>query len=173
MLALLLQAASPPQDDVVVRAPPKSNAQTPATMVVEPAAMAIAAWDTDGDGLTTRAEMEAGVRRSFETIDTAKTGRLRYIVFADWAERYLGDRNALPSPFEVDRNGDDQITLPELDTQFARLFGRLDRNGDAAISRAEALTIRTVAADAKGPTGPRDPKRRDKPEATPERPRRR
>ncbi len=65
---------------------------------------------------------------------------------------------AVPSPFDVDKDNDNRITPPELQAHFPRLFSRFDRDRDGAISRAEALTIRTTAADANGPTGPLRPK---------------
>ncbi len=158
LLALLLQAASPPDNsDILVTAPPKPFGQAPATMVVEPVAMMIAACDADNDGETLRSEMIACVRHSYETIDTAHAGTIGYIQFADWAEKWLGDRNALPSPFDVDTNGDNRITLDELQAHFSKLFSRFDRNHDGAISRAETLTIRTAPADANGPVAPRPP----------------
>ena len=101
----------------------------------------------DGDGRTTRAEMAAGVRRTFAAIDTGHTGKLGYIGYSDWAERWLGDRNALPSPYEVDSDGDNQITLAELTAQLGRTFDRLDRDKDGALTRAELLTIRASAGD--------------------------
>ncbi len=113
-----------------------------ATIYVEPVGMMIAAFDTDGDGKTTRAELAAGVERSFRAIDTGGRGRLGYIEFADWAERFLGDRNALPSPFAVDRDGDNVITLPELQTAMAHEFARFDADHDGVVTRAELLTIR-------------------------------
>lgn len=154
LFALLLQVAPPTPGDIVVQAPPAATPQTPATIVVEPAAMMIATLDADADGRTTRAEMDAGLQRSFEAIDTARAGALRYLVFAEWAQRFLGDRNALPSPFEIDRDGDGRITPDELREQFGRLYARFNRNGDEAVSRAELLTFRTSAIDAKGPAGP-------------------
>lgn len=137
LIALLLQAAVP-------AGPPP---QPPATMVVEPVAMLLATFDADGDGRTTRGEMEAGVRRTFAAIDTGHTGKLGYIGYSDWAERWLGDRNALPSPFEVDSDGDNQITAAELTAQLGRTFDRLDRNKDNALTRPELLTIRASASD--------------------------
>jgi hypothetical protein len=134
LLLLLLQAAAP-------AVPPAGPGQPPATMVVEPVAMAIAGWDADGDGRTTRAELEAGVRRSFAA--TAGGGdAIGYIGYSDWAQRWLGDRNALPSPFEVDADADNRITAAELQAAMARVFARLDRDGDGALVRAELLTLR-------------------------------
>lgn len=114
------------------------------TMMVEPAAMMIVACDSDGDARVTRAELDACVARSFAAIDTAQAGSIGYIAFGDWAERYLGDRNALPSPFEVDSDHDDRITLAELQADLARIFARLDANHDGVVTRAECLTIRAA-----------------------------
>ncbi len=159
LLALLLQTAvaqEPPE--IIVPGPARPSAQTPATMVVEPVAMFVAACDADGDGLTERYELTPCVQRSFEAIDTAKTGKLRYFAFADWALRYLGDRNALPSPFDVDKDGDNMVSLDELQAQFQKLYSRFHRSG-AGITRADLLTFRTGPVDANGPTRPGLPKR--------------
>jgi hypothetical protein len=140
ILALLLAQAAP-----LPAAPPGPPAQPPATLVAEPVAVAIAGFDADGDARVTRAEMEAGVRRSYEAVDTTRSGSLGYIGFADWAERYLGNRSALPSPFETDANGDDRISLAELEAKFAEIFARLDRDRDGVLTRTELLTIRADA----------------------------
>ncbi len=161
LLSLVAAAAAPAQEPppIVVRAPAPAQPQTPATMVVEPVAMMIATFDANGDALVDRSEMIDGVRASFEAIDTAHTGALRYIAYSDWAARFLGDANALPSPFEVDRNNDGQVTLDEMLDQFSRLFARYDKDGSKTISRAELLTFRTMPIGADGPTmgrgGPR------------------
>jgi Ca2+-binding EF-hand superfamily protein len=149
LLALLLQAAVPASPV------PAVPGQPPATFVVEPVGMAIAGFDADGDGRTSRAELDAGVRRSFAAIDTAHAGTLGYIAFADWAERWLGDRNALPSPFEVDGDGDNRITLAELQAAFARIFARLDVDRDGFVTHKELLTIRAMAGRTMGPPGKR------------------
>ena len=126
-------------------APAQAPATLPATLVVEPVAMMIATFDDDHDGKVTRAELTRGVQRSFEAIDTAHSGKLGYIAFADWATRWLGDANALPSAFETDGNGDNQITLDELQARFAQIFARLDKDHDGVLTRADLLTIRADA----------------------------
>ena len=119
--------------------------QPAATIVAEPVAMFIAACDADGDGRTTRAELAACVARSFAAIDTAHTGAIGYIGYSDWALKWLGDRNALPSPFEIDSDNDNRITLAELQVRFDTIFARFDLDKDGAATRAELLTIRAGA----------------------------
>lgn len=132
MLAAALQTAANPQQ------PPDQ------TMMVEPAAMLIAACDADGDAQVTAAELSACLARSFAGADTAHAGSIGYIQYGDWAKRYLGDENALPSPFEVDGDHDNRITLAELQADFARIFARLDTNHDGVVTRTECLTIRAL-----------------------------
>lgn len=148
-LSLLLSAPLGAQTDTRARVPvtlgdrpPAPMGATPPSLVVEPVAMMIAAFDQDQDGRVTRDELQRGVRHSFEAIDTAHAGSLGYIGFADWATRWLGDPNALPGAFETDANGDNRITLDEVQAKFAAIFKRLDRNGDGVLVRAELVTIR-------------------------------
>jgi len=115
--------------------PPRS------TIMAEPVALMIAAFDADGDGKVTRQECIAGVTHTFAVIDTGGKGSLGYIEFADWAERWLGDRNALPSPFETDADGDNRITLNELQAKIMTIFNRFDRDHDGVLVRAELLTL--------------------------------
>ena len=117
---------------------------TPPSLVVEPVAMMIATCDADGDGRTSWDEMHRCLAKSFAAIDTGNSGKIGYIAFADWAERWLGDRTALPSPFETDADGDNKITLAELDAKFDQIFARLDVNKDGFLTRAELLTVRAV-----------------------------
>ncbi|RIA37810.1 hypothetical protein DFR49_3698 [Hephaestia caeni] len=117
------------------------------TMVVEPVAMMLAACDADGDARVTRDEARACLARSFASTDTAGAGSLGYIAYSDWAERYLGDRNALPSPFETDIDHDNRITLAEMTAKIDTIFDRLDRDRDGILVRAELLTIRPGGFD--------------------------
>jgi len=128
-----------------------SSGQPPATMVVEPVAMMIAACDADNDGKTTRAELVKCVTKSFDAIDTGHKGSIGYIDYSDWALKWLGDRNALPSPFTVDSDGDNRITIIELQAEFTTLFTRFDTDKDGAVTRAELLTIRATAGGDRPP----------------------
>jgi hypothetical protein len=125
--------------------PVQRPGQPPATVIAEPVAMMIAAFDSDGDARVTRAEFDAGVRRSFDNADPDHKGSIGYIAFSDWSERWLGDRNTLPSPFEVDRDGDNRISLDELQQRFALLFTRFDADKDGVIVRSELVEVRPQA----------------------------
>ncbi|MDQ2879044.1 MAG: EF-hand domain-containing protein [Pseudomonadota bacterium] len=117
-----------------------------ATMVFDPAATFIAGCDGDGDGRTSRAELTACVARTFAAIDTGHTGSIGYVGYSDWAARWLGDANALPSPFTIDTDGDNRITLAEMQAEFASLFAGYDKDKDGAVTRADLLSIRSNTA---------------------------
>ena len=134
--------------------PPKDQPPT-ATIMAEPVAVFIGACDADGDARVTRAELAAGAGRSFASIDKDGKGSVGYIQFADWAERWLGDRNALPSPFDTDTDNDDRITLAELKAQLDKTFTRFDRDKDGVLVRSELLTIDGTRGLG-GPNGPGD-----------------
>lgn len=130
--------------------------QSLATIVAEPVAMMIAACDQNDDALVSRTELDTCLAKSFATADGARKGPIGYIDYSDWALKWLGDRNALPSPFEVDADGDNRITLAELQARFDTIFTRLDHDHDGSVSRAELLTIRSgVGAPGDGLPGKR------------------
>ena len=165
LLAALPAAAQDAKERVPVTLPSgtsppigTSAGQPPATIVAEPVAVMIAACDANGDAKVTRPELQACVQRSFAAIDTTHGGSIGYIGYSDWALMWLGDRNALPSPFSVDADGDNRITLAELQAQFDSLFARFDADKDGAVTRAELLTIRATAVGDR--PDPRDKKRK-------------
>lgn len=145
IVLLLLAAAAAPAAAQVAPVAPGGRGQPVSTIVAEPAAMLIASCDADHDGRTTRAELDACLARSFTEADAAQAGSIGYIGYADWSLKWLGDRNVLPSPFTLDADSDNRITLAELQAQFGALFARFDADKDGAVTRAEALTIKSGA----------------------------
>lgn len=145
-LAALAVARADAQTAPPAPAPAPTAPQQPAaTIVAEPVALLIAACDADRDARVTRAELSACIAASFAGADPQHTGSIGYIAYADWALKWLGDRNALPSPFTVDADHDDRITLAELQARFDTLFTRFDLDKDGVLTRAELVTIRAGA----------------------------
>jgi Ca2+-binding EF-hand superfamily protein len=142
LLAVFLASPALAQQVPSPLAPPGPQAQPMPTVMAEPVAVMIAAFDRDGDARVTRAEFDAGLRHSFDAVDAGKAGALGYIAFSDWSERWLGDRNTLPSPFETDRDGDGHITYAELAARFDLLFARFDTDKDGVLTRRELMTVR-------------------------------
>jgi len=138
-------------------AAPRQPGQPAGTIIVEPVAMMIAAFDANGDARVTRAEFDAGLKHSYDSIDVRGAGTIGYIGYADWSERWLGSRTALPDPYEVDRNDDNRISLEELADRFALLFKRFDADKDGVIVRSELLTLRTPTIDFRRRSG-REPR---------------
>jgi hypothetical protein len=139
-----LMAATPALAQQTPPAPPAAMpgarpGQPTATIIAEPVALLIAAFDADHDARVTRAEFDAGLKASWAGPSVG------YIGYADWALTWLGDRNALPNPFEIDRDGDNRITFDELVQRFDLFFTRFDADRDGAIARSELLTVRTAA----------------------------
>lgn len=139
-LATPLAAQQSPAPNIVPTAPPRDQPPSP-TIFAEPVALFIAACDANGDAVVTPAELTPCVARSYAPAGGTAPEAIGYIQFADWAERWLGDRNALPSPFETDSDADNRITLAELQAQFARTFARFDRDKNGAVKRSELLTL--------------------------------
>lgn len=148
----------PDQSRIVVRPGDAPGGRGPgqASEIAEPIGLAVAAFDTNHDGLTSRAEMEAALVATFTAADTNGDGALGYIEYSNWATTWLGSATALPGPYQIDINGDDRLSRDEFMEAFRRSFAALDRNGDGSISHAELLTVRN-------PVRAPLPERRDQP----------
>lgn len=165
LLAAMLLATTAHARADAQTAPPQAPVRTPpitqppgATIRAEPVALYIGACDANGDAQVTRAELAACTAHS--VADIAKgAASLGYIQFSDWSLKWLGDRNALPSPFETDTDGDNRLTAAEIQAQLDKTFTRLDRNRDSALTRDELLTLGAFDG-----SGERDERRRRGPD---------
>ena len=114
---------------------------SPPTIIASPFAMAVAAFDRDGDYKVSRAEYDWGVSRAFAAFDRDGDGSLSLIEFAAWAEAALGSSGALPGQFDFDKDGNDKISRDEFRDYFAGRFATLDKNNDGSLSRAELVSF--------------------------------
>ncbi len=146
IFAFLALAAAQTAAPTPAEGRPDPYRPAPATVIAEPIALFIAAADRDRDGRTTLAEVRQAVLES-TAADPPWAGRadrsVGYIDYSDWALRWLGDRNAVPTPFELDRNGDNQVAFDELSERMEAIFARFDADKDGGVTRAELLTVRT------------------------------
>ena len=113
----------------------------PPTIVATPLALVIAGFDRDGDMIVTHAEFADGVARSFALADSDHDGKVSMIELADWAEVALGNRGALPGPFDFDRDGNDSISREEFTGLFEARFTALDKDGDKVLKRSELVSF--------------------------------
>lgn len=137
MLSLLLALQAAPA------VAPTPYRPAPATIVAEPVALLLTGFDRDDDARVTRAETTAGLAAITSGGEWASG--IGYIAYADWSARWLGDRNGVPTPFDVDRDGNGRVTAAELSDRVAAIFDRLDADKDGVLTRAELLTIRRDA----------------------------
>ena len=141
---------------------PVNRAETPADRANDsygggdksapPAALMLAALDTNNDQKVDRAELEAGADRAFDSADTDRNGAVSIAELADWSRRWLGDAYALPGHFQFDQDQNDTITRDEFHVTFRKLFNQFDQNADGVLDRSELLTM-TLPGMGRGPGG--------------------
>lgn len=105
-------------------APPRRSLQR----ALIPAGLLYASFDRDGDYAASRAELEAGITRSFAAADSNSNGTLSLVELANWREMILGSRDVLPGNTQFDKNFDSQISLAEFTITLTGLFESFDRN---------------------------------------------
>lgn len=137
----------------------------------------VLAYDLDGDGIVTRAEVELGVavelrRRNYSretpeelaptiarivddilAADRTRKGRVTYAELATWAEGQLA---AVPQPeppalalLGLDANGDGVVTREEFNAALKSVFDEADADRDGALSSDEVRTFAARLGDAR------------------------
>lgn len=136
ILLLMLNLASAGLAKKPEPAPPPTRP----TITTSPVALMIAALDRDGDLRVTRAEYDAGVKRSFDDVAGGRA-EISPIDLDRWAARWLGSSGALPGLLDFDTDGDNRISWNEFTARFAMIFAGFDKNGDDVLDRSELINI--------------------------------
>lgn len=110
-------------------------------------------YDSNRDGIVTRAEMEAGLKADFAAADTNHDGRLdedetRAVNEQRWSEG-LSTTSTL-----VDWNHDGFVDSNEFAGTARSLFAELDRDGDGKLTPKELGKARPPQAPADPPPQP-------------------
>ena len=113
-----------------------------ATISASPISQMIAAFDSNGDAVVSKAEFDVGVARSFADGDENKDGRITLIELSRWATKWLGNAGALPGQYDFDRDLDDAVSRAEYEAEFAKRFAGFDVDKDVALSRSELISFK-------------------------------
>lgn len=97
--------------------------------------------DTNGDGVVTREEYNAGIAARFATLDANKDGKV-----SD-AEREAAGRGGGMGM----RGMTGDVTLDQMQAQAGQRFDRIDANHDGKIDKAEMDAIMARMRDRQGP----------------------
>jgi Ca2+-binding EF-hand superfamily protein len=91
--------------------------------------------DANDDGLTSRTELNAGIKTDFARFG----GNPSATQFQGWTTDAFGSSAAMPTFLSFDSNLDGVVTAAEFDTRLVSEFNRLDKNGDGNIARSELI----------------------------------
>ena len=101
-----------------------------------PAVNILTAFDANGDGIVTRAEMEAGLRAAFAKADANHDGKLDEAEARAVNQQRLAEDQSTASPL-VDWNHDGYIDFNEFAANARSLFDEMDRDGDGQLDAKE------------------------------------
>jgi len=119
-----------------------------------PAGLLYASFDTDGDYAVSRAEVDAGVLRSFEIADKNSNGTVSLVELAAWRKAVLGSLDLMPGNTQFDKNFDNQIEASEFQTVLLDLFTGFDRNENGELEFSEMTQeLRRNAPQGRGEQG--------------------
>lgn len=152
LLSLLLASMASPAMPQANTAPPKGPQPVSRTVFMSRIDSVFAAADTNKDGFTDRAEIEAAeakvfaARKSnqlkqreaaFQQLDKDKNGSLSLQEFNSAAAAQIAKPDATPTITRLDKNKDGKVSLAESRVPAEAQFARLDSNKDGVLSVEE------------------------------------
>lgn len=125
-------------------------------MIVAPAGMLLASFDSDGDYMISLAERDAGINRSFAAADKNANGILSLVELDDWRIMALGSIDMLPGHTQFDNDIDARVTPAEFRSTLESIAAALDDNEDGQLGFAELLYTAPTQARQRAQTPRRD-----------------
>jgi Ca2+-binding EF-hand superfamily protein len=130
--------------------PPRPDGQMTVAGEQEQNIKLMLSFDGNSDGIVTRAEMEAALKRQFEACDTNHDGRIDLSEMQAENDRRFRAFGTAASPL-IDWNQDGQIDFDEFAATARSVFAELDRNHDG---RLDGNELRLTPAGRGSPTPP-------------------
>jgi Ca2+-binding EF-hand superfamily protein len=98
--------------------------------------------DANGDGKISRAEHAAGAKQMFSQCDANRDGivtatEMQAAATAQGEKPGKHDKTAAEKIKEIDQNADGQLTVAEHEAGTEKMFGKMDKDGDGFLSKAE------------------------------------
>ena len=98
--------------------------------------------DTNADGKISRAEHAAGAKQMFTECDANRDGlvtatEMQTAIAAQGTKPGKHDKTAAQKIKEIDQNADGQLTVAEHEAGTEKMFGKMDKDGDGFLSKAE------------------------------------
>ncbi|MGJ8559213.1 MAG: EF-hand domain-containing protein [Litorimonas sp.] len=106
-----------------------------AAVSTHPVGLYFVGHDANDDGVTSRAELDAGIKKDWAKFDRNPSAAQ----FQNWTTKAFGSSSAMPTFLSFDSNMNGVITQSEFETRLVGEFNRLDKNGDGRIARSELI----------------------------------
>ena len=114
---------------------PKPSGNQIAAVSTHPVGLYFVGLDANDDGLTSLAELDAGIKADFAKFG----GNPSATQFQGWTTDAFGSSAAMPTFLSFDSNLDGVVSAAEFKTRLVGEFNRLDKNGDGNIARSELI----------------------------------
>lgn len=116
-------------------------ADEPIRALMSADALMFVSFDTDGDLVTSAAEIEAGIAREFARADANNDGNISPIEFQNWSSQVLGGSQLGPYRLDFDRNVDNVISRSEFVSEIQGRVRDYDADQNGSLTRSEYVRL--------------------------------